>query len=151
MHVRQLAWLAATPEKATKSRYKSFSELDENSTYLKLPKIDGAEYLVSLLYEAGLLESSGMGAMPLSWQEIESYLTCTRTDLTTWETLMLKTLSEAYVGEYNQASKKDRSAPYFETDIDVKANRENVSKKMLSVFRSFKKPDPNAAEVIEED
>jgi hypothetical protein len=89
-----------------------------------------------------------MGAMPLSWKEIDSYLKCTRTSLTTWEILTLKTMSEAYVGEYNQATKRDRSAPYFETDIDLNANRTSIAKRTLSVFRSFKR-DADTEETLE--
>lgn len=124
------------PEGAKNSRHKSFMEADENSSFLKLPKIDGAEYLVAFLYEAGLYGSNGMGAVALSWAEISKWKECTGTELTPWECSMIKTMSEAYVGEYNQASSKARLAPYSEVDEDVAANRTTVANKLKNALQS---------------
>jgi hypothetical protein len=135
--MRHLGWLHATPEGSKVSRLKSYKALDENSSFLKLPKIEGAEYLVSLLHEAGLCSATGMGIFPLPWQEIESWLEVTGLELSTWEKLMIKEMSEAYVGEYNQASAKDRPAPY--TYVEETIDREAVANKLKSVFRSMKR------------
>lgn len=145
LHVRQLAWLNAVPEGAKNSRHKSLSDADENSSFLKLPKIPDAEYLVAFLYEAGLFGSNGMGAVPLTWAEINHWKECTDTVLTTWELLMIKKMSEAYVGEYNQASAKTRPAPYSEVDEDVASNRANVANKLKNAFQSRirRKPETN--------
>lgn len=133
-----MAWLHATPEGSKKSRLTSLKELDEDSSFLKLPKIEGAEYLVALLFEAGLLESTGMGATALSWSEIESWLRCTSLELSNWEKLMIKTMSDVYVSEYNQSSAKDRAAPYIYVD-EVQVKRDEVANKLLNVLRSFKR------------
>lgn len=141
-----MAWLAAVPEGAKNSRHKSLKEADENSSFLKLPKIEGAEYLVAFLYEVGLLGSNGMGAVPLTWTEIRNWQDCTGTALNTWELITLKTMSEAYVGEYNQATSKARPAPYSEVDEDVVANRVNVANKLKNAFQSRirrNKPETN--------
>lgn len=136
--MRHLAWLHAVPEGEKKSRLKSYKELSEDHPLLKLPPIADAEYLVALLNEAGLFESSGMGAMPLSWKELNSWLYCTSLQLSTWEILTIKSMSEAYVSEYNQASEKDRTAPYEHMD-EAGVKRQEVDSKLRGFFSTFKK------------
>ena len=136
--MRQLAWLNAVPEGSKKSRLKFYKEQDEESNFLKLPPIEGAEYLVGLLNEAGLLTSNGMGASPLTWAEIESWLRCTQLELTTWEILLVKQMSEVYVGEYSQASEKARPAPFVYADA-LAVDRQAVASKLKSAFAAFKR------------
>jgi hypothetical protein len=135
--VRHLAWLNATPDGSKKSRLKSFKEQDEDHNLLNLPEIVGASHLLSYLMEVGVAMSSGMGLMPLSWQEIDSWLRVTELPLTTWEKIVLRELSETYVNEYSQASEKDRPAPYVHRVDEI--DRAAVSDKLKSVFRSLKK------------
>jgi hypothetical protein len=138
--VRQLAWLNAIPEGSKSSRLKSLREADENSSFLKLPNIDGAEYLVGLLYEAGLAGSNGMGIVSLTWTEINNWMAATDLNLSTWEILTIKTLSDAYVGEYSQASSKTRLAPFSQEDDNVVASRAKVADRLRNALRSFGKP-----------
>jgi hypothetical protein len=140
--MRHLAWLQATPEGATNSRLKSFAALDENSSFLEMPNVDGADYLISLLNEAGLFESNGMGAVPLSWTELHSWLRCTELSLSNWEILSLKQMSEAYVGELNQADKKDRPAPYTPEIEEDTLDRVAVAKRLRNALQSFKRNTP---------
>jgi hypothetical protein len=56
-----------------------------------------------------------------------------------WELLTIRELSEAYVGEYTQASAKNRPAPYTKVDDDVVANRSKVASKLKSVFASMRR------------
>jgi hypothetical protein len=141
--MRHLGWLHATPDGSKKSRLSLFKERDEDSTFIILPEVGSAGYLTRLLSEAGMYSSNGMGAQPLSWQEIEAWLKCTELNLTVWEKLIIKEMSEAYVGEYSQASAKDRSAPYLHVPEEI--DRTAVANKVLSAFRSFmrKKPEPD--------
>jgi hypothetical protein len=108
---------------------------------LKLPPIEGAEYLVSLLFEAGLVQQTGMGVTALSWQEIRAWLDSITMQLPTWEILTLKRLSEAYAGEYNQASDKARPAPYVfvPEDVEEEIDRVAVGSKLKALLRSYKK------------
>lgn len=135
--MRHLAWLNATPEGSKKSRLKAFREQDEESNFLKLPPMEGADHLVGYLMESGIAMSNGMGLTPLTWQELESWLRVTGLPLSTWEKLMLREMSEAYVNEFSQASAKDRPAPYVYTVDEI--DREAVSDKLKSLFRSLKK------------
>lgn len=97
--------------------------------------------MISLLFEAGLVQQSGMGVAPLSWQEIQAWLATTSLQLTTWEKLTLKAMSEAYASEYNQASDKTRPAPYVfvPEDVDEDIDRVAIGNKLKSLFRSLKK------------
>lgn len=137
--MRHLAWLHATPEGSKKSRMEQYKALDENSNFLKFPEVSRAEYLVYLLFEAGLVSENGMSVSSLSWQEIESWLNTTQLNLTIWEKLCIKQMSEAYAGEYNRASDKNRSAPYVYVDEELRTNRELVASKLLTALRSFKR------------
>jgi hypothetical protein len=144
LYVRHLGWLHATPEGSDKSRLAGFREKDENHPALRLPDIESefaAGYLVAMLQEAGLMSSSGMGPVPLSWQEIESWMRCTETQITVWERLTIKGMSEDYVGEYLAARKKDRPAPYTYVDPDeeLEEQRKEVATKLLNAFRMFKR------------
>jgi hypothetical protein len=91
------------------------------------------------LYEAGLAGSNGMGIVSLTWTEISKWLECTDLNLTTWERLTIKAMSDAYVGEYSQASSKTRAAPYIHIDEDIVASRVKVANKLKNAFRSFGK------------
>ena len=145
--MRQLAWLHAIPEGAKKPRITAIKEVDENSSSLQLPDLDGAEYLVGLLHEAGLMSSNGMGSVCLSWSEINAWLQVTEIDLTLWERLTITELSEVYVGELNKASAKDSEAPYKPTPDVEEVDRALVDKKIRNVFSMFKK----VAEPVTED
>lgn len=135
--MRHLAWLNAVPEGSKKSRLKSFRDQDEDSIALILPEVDHGRHLLDYFTEAGVAMSTGMGLMPLSWQEIESWLSVTELPISTWEKLTLREMSDAYVSEYSQASAKDRPAPYVHRVEEI--DREAVSDKLKSVFRSLKK------------
>lgn len=145
--MRHLAWLHATPEGSKKSRLTYFTEKEEkdgeSSPFLQFPELDDAAYLVPMLREAGLMSSSGMGVVPLSWQEIESWLRCTELQVTIWEKLTIREMSEAYVAEFNKASTKDAAAPYVHIEPD-QIDRVSVSAKVGSLLRGFKRKSANA-------
>jgi hypothetical protein len=138
------------PEGSKSSRLKSFSALDEDSNFLKLPKVDGAEYLVSLLYEAGLCGSVGMGVVPLTWNEIESWHRFTSLDLSIWERLLIKSLSEEYASELSRASAKDHPAPYIHVD-EIEINRQAVDSKIRNVFAALKRTPNKPSEQLNKD
>lgn len=93
------------------------------------------------------MSSNGMGAIPISWLEIDAWLRATKLDLPIWERLTLKEMSEVYAAELSKATAKDAAAPYVEIAEDVKQNRSSVASKIRNVFSSFKrntgeKPEP---------
>jgi hypothetical protein len=94
---------------------------------------------VNLLHEAGLVSQTGMGVAPLEWKEICAWLDATELSLSVWEKLTIKTLSEAYAAEYNQASDPNRAAPFVYVDEDIQAKRDVVASKIGSILRARKK------------
>lgn len=148
MYVRHLAWLHATPDGSKKSRLAAYKELDADHPLLALPDIHSehaASYVIGLLHEAGLMSSNGMGPVPLSWVEIESWIRCTGNNLPLWEKLTIKTLSEEYVSELVQAKDKTRPAPYTKAPDGV--DREAVSNKIFSILsRRMKGKKPETRE-----
>jgi hypothetical protein len=118
-----------------------FKANNEEHPMLKMPDIEtdhAAGYLIGLLQEAGLMSSNGMGPVPISWQEIYTWLSVTQLKLSNWEVLTLKSLSEEYVSELIQATAKDRPAPY---SIEVVEKRKIVNDKIFSVLGRFMRKD----------
>jgi hypothetical protein len=134
-----MAWLNAIPEGKKKSRRESFEAANADSFHLKLPDIDDAGYIVSMLFEAGTLTQGGMAAAPLTWQEIEAWLRLTSTRTELWERLLVKQLSSEYVSELHAASAIDRPEPFiFMAEVDdVVEQRKHVNDKLLDQFRGF--------------
>jgi hypothetical protein len=113
--------------------------LDEFSSFLKLPDLEDAGYLVGLLSELGFVSSNGMGAQPVTWLEIDAWLRATQLDIPIWERLTLKEMSEVYASELSKASAKDAAAPYVPEDVHIAENRTAVADKIRNVFSSFKR------------
>lgn len=140
MYCRHLAWLHAIPEKAKESRQKSIKAANEDSFLLLMPDVAEGEYLIPLLFEAGLVSQAGTGIAPLSWQEIQAWLNCTGAQLHTWEVCTIKQMSDAYASEYSSASKADAKAPYIyapEEYAEQEIDHEAVCNKLKSAFKSL--------------
>jgi hypothetical protein len=100
----------------------------------------GAEYLVALFHSAGVATQTGMGLIPLSWQEIEAFVKCTQASVTPWELRVIRKMSEAYCAEYARASDRLRKAPYQAViEIPTEEVREAVAAKVMSVLATFKR------------
>jgi len=82
--------------------------------------------------------TSGMGAIPLTWLEIEAWLNVTELGLTVWEKLIIKDMSDAYVAELTKSTAKDATAPYTVPVDPEEVNRAAVSDKIGSILRGFK-------------
>jgi hypothetical protein len=95
--------------------------------------------MVSLLNEVGFALPGAMGAVSLSWSEIESWLRCTKYELSVWETTTLKEMSEVYVSELHKATAKDAAPPYIHVTEDIVQQRKAVDTKLRNVFASFRR------------
>lgn len=92
-----------------------------------------------MLYEAGLAGSNGMSMTSLTWTEINNWVSGTDSNPSTWEKLMIKAMSDAYVTEYSLSSDRLRLAPYSHVEADVAENRIKVANKLKNAFASFKR------------
>jgi hypothetical protein len=135
--MRHLAWLHEVPEGSKKSRLEAFKEHNENALELEMPEIDGAEYLVHLCMEMGLMLNMGVGPFSISWSEIEAWERCTERILPSWERITLKEMSEAYVTMRHKATDKNCPPPYKPYQEDLTAEREAVASKLKGALRAY--------------
>lgn len=135
--MKKLGWLHAVPEGQKKSRMTTMRSANEDQPGLQLPELGDAAYLIGMLHEAGLMSSHGMGALPLSWQEIEAWLRVTESEPELWERMLVRELSEAYVSELNQATEKNRVSPWTPPVEEVETVRATVVSRFLSFARQF--------------
>jgi hypothetical protein len=95
--------------------------------------------MVAMLQEAGLVMSNGMGANPLTWQEIESWLRVTELELSVWEKLTIREMSEAYCTELAKSTDKHAAPPFTPPAILSPRERTVVASKIATILRSFKR------------
>lgn len=123
----------------------SFKEANDDSSLLDLPDTDDAAYMIALFHEAGPMSTNGMGVVPITWQEMESWLRTTERELSVWEKLTLREMSEAYVAEFNKASARDAAPPYVPAVEPENIDRAAVANKLLNVLRGFKRKPTEGA------
>lgn len=127
----------ATPEKSKKSRKEAFMELSEDHSSLALPDIWDYKHIVEYWHEVGTFLSGMSGIIPLTWEEINNWKNTLSLDISNWELLLIKRLSAEYCAEFNQASDRQREAPYSVAveEIDYVAQ----SNSFKSILRSFRR------------
>lgn len=136
LYARQLAWLHAVPKEAEKSRQTTFQEF--NPSLIEFPSVDGLETVVGHFHESGRASYTGMGITPLTWLEMASWASTTNLSLPTWEVLVIREMSLAYVAEYNQASDPLQPAPYKTEEATI-SQREKVAKDLSAAFKLLKR------------
>lgn len=80
--------------------------------------------------------STGMGLVPLSFQEIQSWLYLSERELSWWEIQTIKELSRAYTAELNNSTEIDSEIPY---NTVPEMNRDQIEQKAINILSSFKK------------
>lgn len=123
---------------------------NEDQPSLQFPEVGEGAYLIGMLHEAGLMSSSGMGIVPLSWQEIEAWMRVTESTPELWERMVIRELSEVYVSELNQATEKNRPSPWMPPVEEVETARSDVANRLLSFARQFNIKKRAAAQVVDE-
>jgi hypothetical protein len=113
MHVRQIAWLNAIPEKAEGGRAKSaeatksrWDDMRTRGIEPALPECD-TMHLVHFLLEIGPDHASG----PIPHSEIESWQRNTGMTLNPWEARTLRRLSSDYLGQSYRSRDPNCPAP----------------------------------------
>lgn len=97
---------------------------------------------MGLFFSAGQITQTAQGIVPLTWQEIKSYLELNEVELCSWEIKILKHMSDAYCAEFSRGSDPDRKPPYTppvkdEQEVDNVAKAINIMKG-LSAFKKTK-------------
>ncbi len=97
---------------------------------VNLPEIPGPFiYLKELFFLSGQALQSGMGLIPLTWQELDAFIRVNELDLMIWEKRILRKMSEAYCTESSRATDPMRPAPYTpEKDDEEETVVDKISK-----------------------
>lgn len=148
VYARHLAWLAAQPEGSDKSRRESLLDGGEGSPLLIMPDVGAAEYIIDFWHDAGTIGHASNGIAPLSWQEIQAWLSLNEIVLSNFEIRMIRVLSQEYCGEYYAASDKDRPAPHEITEDML--DRVAVGNKIKNVLSRLKKIKDESKYIVEE-
>jgi hypothetical protein len=123
LYIQHMAWLQATPKPDPRSRR---GKLAEQSTAPRLSRIaalkakkvvppmppNPAPHITDRLIEMGLTQAAGMGAVPLSWGEINAWCDRTAVDLEPWEARLIRRLSAAYLAESHKADDENCPPPW---------------------------------------
>ena len=96
-----------------------------------------ADYIIKYLFDVGPVQSGGMGAIPLTCQEIQSWQDQSGIELQPWEFNFIRKLSSDYLIESQKSEKPDYPAPY-QPDVTSEQNREAVSMKIDNLFAALK-------------
>ena len=81
-----------------------------------MPPVEGAGHLAEYLFELGPTMAAGMGAGPVTHQEIRAWQLNAGIELTPWESRTIRRLSSDYLDELRKAEKRDRPAPWLAAD-----------------------------------
>lgn len=95
------------------------------------------EYLVLLFYELGKCESGVNGATPISWQELQAWLSLSKYELEPWETKVIRDMSISYCNGVN-AGRDVNSDPPFK-DIRFTEQRKIAASNKLKAQREARK------------
>jgi hypothetical protein len=135
-----MAWYSSTPEGSKENRYTlekvSFDEHceDWDSFQPIFPETEGLDEYLNLFSESGICIQTGMGIVPLDWQELEAWNNVRDVPCTFYELLLIRGLSEAYINEYHAGNDKDRPQPYMPTPTEEQ--REMIAAKIKNIFAS---------------
>lgn len=117
MWVRQLAHYqsSGTEKKDNKDQAVSrFEKLRKNKLEPVFPELEAGSYILDIMQDIGYSKSGGMGMIPLDWIDIKSFSDVTGIIFTKDEAILIKKLSEAYVGQMQTSKYQDTYAPYLD-------------------------------------
>jgi hypothetical protein len=110
-------------------------KIERNGGNPRFPDVGDADYVITYWHDLGVVESGGMGPIPLSSKEILSWQECTGVDLQAWEFRVLREMSRRYLIQ-SEESKKPECPPPFGDPVS-EFDRGLVSKKVGNAFKAF--------------
>lgn len=135
LYVRHLAWLQSKPDKSDKTRVRKLLDEGGTSSFLRLPDVGYAEYLLAAWHDSGRMLETVMGQLPISWSEIQSWISVTKASYTNEEIRLIREMSRIFV-ESLYEFKDPKSPPPFST---VRLTQTEASDKIGSILRSMAK------------
>ncbi|WP_241216764.1 hypothetical protein [Sphingomonas koreensis] len=116
-----MAWLQATPKPPAGSKRAELADHAPKLSRLARMKKDGvappmppnpAPHIIDWLTEIGLVGGGGMGAIPVSWQEIVAWQSASGVRLEPWVARLIHRLSTAYVAFSRKAEEENCPPPW---------------------------------------
>lgn len=145
--MRQLAWLHARPKglKGKPGEESRWRRIENAGGEIDLPEPGPAAYLLPWLFEAGPMQSGGMGPSALSWQEITSWSRMAGIALRPWEASALRDCSQAYLTQLHEAEEEGCPQPFIDLDR-LEQRRAAVGSALQSLFsaKAKERHDPDA-------
>lgn len=120
-------WLFTTPEKQEKTRYEQLQDDDKQVLWPEL----SCPYLFNFLIQAGAASQSGMGQVPLSWQDLECWQKQHGITLNPWELSIIRRASTVYVEQSQAAVKADCPPP----GKVVEQDQQKLAQRIKSILR----------------
>lgn len=106
-----------------------------DSSLNNLPEVGAGDYLIEILFDIGPVCSNGMGAVPISEQEIAAWQFNRQTRLKAWECQYLRELSREYASMLHSGTDMHCPPPY----AGAQRNDENQKKRVQNAFKNLAK------------
>lgn len=100
----------------------------------QMPPVEHGKYLLKYLHKVGPSMGTGMGAIPLTFGELQAWQQQTGLDLQPWEVETLRRLSSDYVLETHRAASFAAMPPWVS---DIEVQRKAVDDGLRALFRSL--------------
>ena len=104
-----------------------------------LPELDEVSYISQHWNNLGMVQGGTYGPSVISSQEILAWQQLSCVSITSWEFVVIRKMSSAYIAMLSEGEKEDTKPPYG-VSIDV-VDRDQVEKSVRSMFRSFMAAD----------
>jgi hypothetical protein len=106
-----------------------------DSGHLDFPPLTAEQGLIRVLFEVGPVMPSGMGAMPITEQELTAWQHNSGHRLTPWQAATVRRLSREYAAEQRRAEDPGAPAPWQQEPTAW--NRDAVSRQVSNAFKAL--------------
>lgn len=143
LYVKYSAWLHTAPKEDTKA----ISSTSKTRPVTRLQKLEAdgmvpeypplpAPHIIEYLHEVGPVVPSGMGMLPISWQDLTAWQFNTGIEVEAWESRLLRRLSLEYLAQTAASEDPACPSPWADT-TPTEVNRAAVDRKVRSAFGGF--------------
>ena len=137
--MRHVAWLNTAPrakegDKPMTRLQRLRAELGEDHRPA-MPPVEHGGWLIGHLFEVGPAASTGMGVVPVSWQEVAAWMDRTGVHLTPWAARTLRRLSVAYVAEQRAAEDPAHPPPWLQPGAPMTVAAQDPRERMRNLAK----------------
>lgn len=111
-----MGWLLSAPPVDNDEREMRINLLSDRNPAKKLPDVEYCDDILEAFIMSGKVMSTGMGASPLTWQEITAMNDGANLGLGSWELTQIRRMSEVYCGANSAGSKNPNERAPIITD-----------------------------------